>query len=106
MNQSFEEFLLSFQSEDDDDSHKKHISSMMGLLEETYDCKKEITGLKNRIKTLKDKGVRFEHVARYEKLLIQKRANYTNMMGRLCRELRTKEVEKVVNEFEGLEDYE
>ena len=106
MTQSFEEFVKSFESEDDDDVKKSHIVSMIGLLEEAYDCKNEIVELKGRIRTLRDKGIRFEHVAKYEKLLIQKRANYTNMMGRLCRELRTKEVEKVENEFEGLEDYE
>ena len=76
---------------------------MAGLIEEAYDCKGEIMDLKAVIKSMKERGAKFSAIARREKLLIQKRASYTNMMARICKELCS------VNDsenFDDLEDYE
>ena len=75
---------------------------MDGLIEEAFDCKNEIIELKQAIQSLKDRGARFSIIARREKLLIQKRASYTNMMSRICKELCAVETEN----FDDLEDYE
>ena len=53
---------------------------------------------------MKARNVKFTLVARREKLLIQKRASYTNMMGKLCRELLAVDSDGL--DDEGLEDYE
>ena len=60
---------------------------MSGLIEEAFDCKSEITELKDAIRDLKDRGAKFPVIARRERLLTQKRASYTNMMARICKEL-------------------
>ena len=60
---------------------------MSGLIEEAYDCKQELVELKEKIRELKEGGARFVIIAKREKLLIQKRASYTNMMTRLSKEL-------------------
>lgn len=75
---------------------------MAGLIEEAYDCKNEITELKDAIQDLKERGARFSIVAKRERLLVQKRASYTNMMSRICKELCNIETEN----FDDLEDYE
>lgn len=76
---------------------------MAGLIEEAFDCKAEIMELKNVIKDLKEKGAKFTVIARRERLLVQKRASYTNMMSRICKELCA--VSETEN-FDDLEDYE
>lgn len=60
---------------------------MSGLIEEAFDCKTEIMELKGAIRDLKDRGAKFPVIARRERLLTQKRASYTNMMARICKEL-------------------
>lgn len=60
-----------------------------GLIDEAFDCYMEIQELKEKIGELKDKGVRFAIIAKRERLLVQKRASYTNMMSKICRELCT-----------------
>ena len=75
---------------------------MAGLIEEAFDCKNEIAELKNEILDLKERGTKFTVIARRERLLIQKRASYTNMMSRICKELCTVETDN----FDDLEDYE
>lgn len=60
---------------------------MSGLIEEAFDCKTEIMELKDAIRDLKDRGAKFPVIARRERLLTQKRASYTNMMARICKEL-------------------
>lgn len=76
---------------------------MSGLIEEAYDCKAEIMELKQAIRSLKERGAKFTIIARRERLLVQKRASYTNMMSRICKELCA--VSDVEN-FDDLEDYE
>lgn len=75
---------------------------MAGLIEEAFDCKNEIAELKNEILDLKERGAKFTVIARRDRLLIQKRASYTNMMSRICKELCTVETDN----FDDLEDYE
>ena len=60
---------------------------MSGLIEEAFDCKNELMELKDAIRDLKDRGAKFPVIARRERLLTQKRASYTNMMARICKEL-------------------
>ena len=60
---------------------------MSGLIEEAFDCKNELMELKEAIRDLKDRGAKFPVIARRERLLTQKRASYTNMMARICKEL-------------------
>ena len=76
---------------------------MEGLIEEAFDCKTEIIELKKVIRGMKEKGAKFSAIAKREKLLIQKRASYTNMMSRICKELCS--VSDSEN-FDDLEDYE
>ena len=78
----YEEFVKLF--ENADETRQK---VMKGLIEEAFDCKAEITELKRSIADLKERKARFAVIARREKLLIQKRASYTNMMARICKEL-------------------
>ena len=86
----------------DADPHK--LTILDGLIEEAFDCKEELKELKGLIAELKSKGARFPVIARREKVLIQKRASYTNMMSKLCRELC---IEKPnVDNFDDLEEYE
>ena len=96
---TYEEFKKLFANADE-----KKIAVLDGLIEEAYDCKCEITELKERIQDMKARNVKFTLVARREKLLIQKRASYTNMMGKLCRELLAVDSDGL--DDEGLEDYE
>ena len=60
---------------------------MSGLIEEAVDCKNELIELKEAIRDLKERGAKFPVIARRERLLTQKRASYTNMMTRICKEL-------------------
>lgn len=76
---------------------------MEGLIEEAFDCKTEIIELKTKIAELKEKGVKFSLIAKRERLLVQKRASYTNMMARICKELCT--ISETEN-FDDLGDYE
>ena len=76
---------------------------MLGLIEEAFDCKTEITELKSAIRDLKDRRVKFDIIAKRERLLVQKRASYTNMMARICKELCA--VNDTEN-FDDLEEYE
>ena len=77
---------------------------LSGLIEEAQDCKAEIVELKEAIKDLKERKAKFPIIAKREKLLVQKRASYTNMMSRICKELCA--VGNDSFEDEGLEDYE
>lgn len=79
---TFEDFKKLFENADE-----TRLCVMSGLIEEAYDCKTEITELKSMITELKEKGARFTVIAKRERLLIQKRASYTNMMTRICKEL-------------------
>ena len=79
---NYEEFIKLFENADEN-----RLNVMKGLIEEAIDCKTEITELKQNILDLKEKNVRFSIIAKRERLLIQKRANYTNMMSRICKEL-------------------
>lgn len=83
---------------------EKKIAVLEDLMEEAYDCKVEITELKQAIRDMKERGAKFVYVAKREKLLIQKRASYTNMMSKLCRELCAVDSDGL--DDEGLEDYE
>ena len=85
-------------------SDEKKTAVLAGLIEEAYDCKMEIRELKEKIEELKEKGAKFAVIAKREKLLIQKRASYTNMMAKLCRELCAVDASGI--DDEGLEDYE
>ena len=96
---TFEEFKSLFANADE-----KKIEVLSGLIEEAYDCKNEIMELKEKIRDMKDREVKFKYIAPREKLLIQKRASYTNMMGKLCRELCAVDSDGL--DDEGLEDYE
>ena len=75
-----------------------------GLMDEAYDCFTEMQELKEKISDLKERGARFTIIARREKLLIQKRASYTNMVGKLCRELCS--VDNPNDYLDDLGDYE
>ena len=92
-----EEFVKLFESADE-----TKMKVMQGLIEEAFDCKAEIVALKDSIAELKSKGYRFSNIAKRERLLIQKRANYTNMMARICKELCAVDSEN----FDDLGDYE
>ena len=76
---------------------------MYGLIEEAFDCKNEIMELKRSIADLKERKAKFVVIARRERLLVQKRASYTNMMARICKELCS--VADTEN-FDDLEEYE
>ena len=78
-------------------------AALTGLIEEAFDCKAEILELKRDIQDLKEQGAKFRVIERRERLLNQKRASYTNMMAKLCRELCA--VQNVTLDDEGLEDY-
>lgn len=84
---------------------EKRLTILSGLVEEAYDCKVEMIELKEDIKRLKEKGAKFSAIAKREKLLVQKRQSYTNMLGRICKETR-KAVVETTDFGEGLEDYE
>lgn len=86
------------------DADENKLNILSDLIEEAVDCKDEITELKTEIADLKAKGARFIVVSKREKLLIQKRASYTNIMAKLCRELCAERIDN--DEGEGLEDYE
>ena len=89
------------------DADEKKLPVMMGLIEEAYDCKQEINELKEKITELKAKGARFTVIAKRERLLVQKRANYTNMITRICRELKKHEDKSNPADYlDDLEDYE
>ena len=76
---------------------------MSGLIEEAFDCKNELMELKDAIRDLKERGAKFPVIARRERLLTQKRASYTNMMARICKELCAKDDS---DNFDDLGDYE
>ena len=91
----------------DAEADEKKLIVLSGLVEEAFDCKAEIIELKADIRRMKAEGARFSAIARREKILIQKRASYSNMLGRICKEIRKKEdPNKVTDFYEGLEDYE
>lgn len=88
-------------------SEEKRIPLLTGLIDEICDCKQEIEELKEKIRSLKERGAQFQAIAKRERLLLQKRANYTNMIGRLCKEVRKPEEKENPNDFlDDLEDYE
>lgn len=104
MEKTLTEFIASLTNADADENK---VPALMGLIEEAFDCKQEITDLKGKIKDLNDKGARFSVIARRERLLIQKRANYTNMMARICKELKKhEEKENPADYLDDLGDYE
>ena len=104
MDKALTEFIEHLTNADADD---KKLPVLMGLIEESFDCKQEIDELKEEIKTLKGKGARFQVIAKRERLLIQKRANYTNMIGRICKEVKKhEEKENPADYLEDLGDYE
>lgn len=91
----------------DAEADEKKLPVLMGLVEEAHDCKQEIADLKDQIKMLKEKGARFHTIAQRERLLVQKRANYTNMIGRICKEIKKhEEKENPADYLEDLGDYE
>jgi hypothetical protein len=94
----YEDFVKLFENADE-----TRLQVMTGLIEEAFDCKNEIIELKASIKTLKEKGAKFLVISKRERLLNQKRASYTNMMSRICKELCA--VSDAEN-FDDLEDYE
>ena len=83
---------------------EKKLSILSGMVEEAFDCKEELVELKANIAELKARDARFAIIAKREKLLVQKRASYTNMMKALCKELCA--VSNDGLDDEGLEDYE
>lgn len=85
-------------------SDETRLSILSGLIEEAFDCKNEIMDLKERISDMRDRKVKFAYIAPMEKLLVQKRASYTNMMAKLCKNLCV--IDTGAEELEGLEDYE
>lgn len=85
-------------------SDETRLNILSGLIEEAFDCKEEIVDLKKKITEMREKKVKFGYIAPLEKLLVQKRASYTNMMAKLCRDLCS--VDTGEAEMEGLEDYE
>jgi len=95
----FSEYLKLF-----DDADEKKKSFLLGLIRESFDCEAEIIELKKEIANLRASGAKFPIIARREKLLIQKRASYTNMKTKLCRELFVVDTSGL--DDEGLEDYE
>lgn len=94
----YEDFVKLFENADE-----TRLKVMEGLIEEAFDCKAEIIELKRAILDLKERKAKFTLIARRERLLIQKRASYTNMMSRICKELCA--VTDAEN-FDDLEDYE
>lgn len=94
----YEQFIKLFENADE-----TKLQVMTGLIEEAFDCKNEIIELKAVIKNLKEKGAKFLVISKRERLLNQKRASYTNMMARICKELCA--VSDVEN-FDDLEEYE
>ena len=96
---TLEEFKSLFAKADE-----QKIRILSGLIEEAYDCKAEISELKALIRDMKARNAKFSLVARRERLLVQKRASYTNMMSKLCRELCAVDSDGL--DDEGLEDYE
>lgn len=70
-----------------ENADETRLNVMKGLIEEAFDCKAEIMELKQTIRDLKERKARFTVIARRERLLVQKRASYTNMMARICKEL-------------------
>ena len=86
-----------------ENADETRLKVMQGLIEEAFDCKAEIVELKEKIAELKAKGVKFSVIARRERLLVQKRASYTNMMSRICKELCA--ITETEN-FDDLGDYE
>lgn len=94
----YEQFIKLFENADE-----TRLQVMTGLIEEAFDCKNEIIELKAVIKNLKEKGAKFLVISKRERLLNQKRASYTNMMARICKELCA--VSDVEN-FDDLEEYE
>ena len=98
---SFIELLMSAGADE------KKIPMFTGLIDEICDCKEEIEELKAKIKELKERGAKFQFISKRERLLLQKRANYTNMIGRLCKEVRKPDEKENPNDFlDDLEDYE
>ena len=93
----YEEFVKLFENADE-----TKLKVMQGLIEEAFDCKAEIMELKQSILDLKQRCAKFTVIARRERLLLQKRANYTNMMARICKELCAVETDN----FDDLGDYE
>lgn len=87
-----------------DDADEKKRTFLLGLIKESFDCEAEINELKQEIAELKRNGAKFLVIAKREKLLIQKRASYTNMKTKLCRELFV--VDNSGLDDEDLEDYE
>ena len=94
----YEKFVKLFENADE-----TRLKVMEGLIEEAFDCKAEIIELKRSIQDLKERKAKFIVIAKRERLLIQKRASYTNMMARICKELCA--VTDTEN-FDDLEDYE
>ena len=104
MEKALSEFIENLMNSEADE---KKLPVMMGLIEEAFDCKQEIDDLKAQIKTLKEKGARFYAISKRERLLIQKRANYTNMIGRICREVKKHdEKENPADYLDDLGEYE
>ena len=93
----YEEFIKLFENADE-----TKLKVMQGLIEEAFDCKAEIIELKQTILDLTQRCAKFTVIARRERLLLQKRANYTNMMARICKELCAVSDEN----FDDLGDYE
>ena len=74
-----------------------------GLINEAYDCYQEIQELKDKIRSLTESGAKFVVISKRERLLVQKRASYTNMVAKLCRELC---IDNSADNLDDLGDYE
>ena len=94
-----EEFKALFQNSEDT---KRAV--LDGLMDEAYDCYQEIQDLKYRIRDLTERGAKFVVISKRERLLVQKRASYTNMMAKLCRELCA--IDNPADNLDDLGDYE
>ena len=103
-NQTLQDFVDQLMAAEADETK---LPALMGLIEEAFDCKQEIVGLKADIERLKANGKKFSVIAKRERLLVQKRANYTNMITRICKEIRkTDDKVNPYDNLEALEDYE
>ena len=87
-----------------DNSEDTKRAVMEGLINEAYDCYQEIQELKDKIRSLTESGAKFVVVSKRERLLVQKRASYTNMMSKICRELCA--TDNPADNLDDLGDYE
>lgn len=83
-------------------SDEKTLAALSGLIDEAYDCRREILETKALIRRMKEARKNPCVWTPVAKLLVAQRASYTNMMSKLCRFL---VVDKSEDMDDGLEDY-